>query len=193
MNNLLKRVLALIIDLFLLSFICNVFAVATISSNNFSSLEKELVTIQENYDEKKIDEKTYINQVSDVFYDIIRCSGLYMIISIAIYLLYFGYYQYIRNGQTIGKKILHIKVIGKDRDLAINDYVYRSMLINGVLFNFLIILLLFFGSRQIFMFMYFLIMLIFYILVFICGLMVILRKDHRGLHDFLGHSEVVNE
>ena len=193
MNNFLKRVVALIIDLFILSCVCNLFGIVTIKSDTYISLDKEAASIQENYDKGKIDSEAYINQVSDICYDMLRGTGLYMIISIAIYLLYFGYYQYKRGGQTIGKKLLHIKVKGKDRDLSINDYVYRSLIINGILFNFIIVLLLFFGSKQIFMLLYSLIMLLYYVIMIICGLMVLIRKDHRGLHDFIGHSEVVNE
>ena len=193
MNNFFKRAVALIIDLFFLSFVCNVFSLVTVRSDTLLSIEQEFISIQENFEKEKIDDEAYINQAVDVFYDMFQSLGLYMVVSIGVYLFYFGYFQYKKNGQTIGKRIMKIRVQGKNRDLTINDFVYRSFIANGILFQFIIVLLLFFGSKQMFMWLYFLITLVSYIIMVLCGLMVLFRKDHRGFHDFIGHSEVVNE
>lgn len=193
MNNFFKRLAAFVIDLLFISLLCNAFSLFTIDSRTVQALNKELTTTYETYQKQEIDDETFVNQSSDIAYDMLRASGLYYIISIGLYILYFGWYQYRKHGQTIGKKIMHIKVKGKDKDLTVNDYFFRSLLINGILFDFIVVLLLFFGSKDVFMNLYTIIKILEFIVIGICGTMVIMRKDNRGLHDLIGHSEVVNE
>lgn len=192
MNNFIKRLSAFLIDMLILSLICGALSIFLIDNDYNNKLGLEMTETYQSYIENEIDESVFVNKFGDISYDLMRKNALYNIVSIGIYLLYFGLYQYLNSGQTIGKKIMKIKVVGKKCDLNVNNFVIRSLLIDSILFNLISIIILLFLPKDAYILSNNTLIIFQYLILFICALMVIFRKDNRGLHDIICNTEVVN-
>lgn len=192
MSDFFKRFLAYIIDLMIISIVCSFFSVFLIDSNKVSKLVDEAGHTYQSYLEEKIDDEAFVSRVEDIGYDIVKSGSLYSIVSIGIYMLYFAVYQFKNNGQTIGKKLLKIKVVGIDDDLTINQFVFRSFVIDSIFFNLLNVMGLLFLSKDLYLLFNSTLIIIQYLILFICAIMVIFKKDHRGLHDIVARTKVIN-
>ena len=191
MKIVIKRFFAFILDSLIVSLICSLFFVLLVDNNKMDKLTNELSYTYDSFIEERIDDEAFFNQVSDISYDILRASSLFSIVSIGINICYFVVYQY-RNGQTIGKKVFKIRVYKCDKELTINDFIYRTFIGNMILFNLLNVIMLLFLSKDVYNFVNMALINIEFLVLFICVVMTIFRKDHRGLHDLIGHTKVVN-
>ena len=101
-------------------------------------------------------------------------------------------YQFYFNGQTLGKKILGIKVVSNDsKPLTIDNYIYRSFIVNSILFNIITFSFVVFASKEVWLVGISVFGLLNYLVLFICLLMIIFNKDGRGLQDLVGNTKVV--
>lgn len=186
-----QRLLALMLDLILVSIISSLLTYPLINNDNYKKLSNEATNVIEEYLESKITAETYINRSADISYDLSRVTGLSSIITIAIYILYFVVYQWYNKGQTIGKKILKIKLVSSnDNDLTLNGIALRSLLINFILVDMIMIVVIIFGSKDVYFVTSNLFQSLQYIFVFITAIMILSRKDKRGLHDVITHTKV---
>lgn len=192
MNSFFKRLLAYIIDLMIISIVCSFFSVILIDNSKISKLVDEAGSTYQNYLEEKIDDEAFVGRVEDIGYDIVKSGSLYSIVSIGIYMLYFAVYQFKHKGQTIGKRLLKIKIIGVDGDLTMNQLIFRSFIIDSILFNLLNVMCLLFLPKDIYLLFNSTLIIIQYLVLFICVVMVMFKKDHMGLHDMVAHTKVVN-
>ena len=129
-----QRLGAYLIDIFLILLISSIVTMPFTSSNNYEKLSEETNKVVEEYTNGKIDMNTYMNRVSSISYDMARETGLSSIIMIAVYVLYFIVYQYYKKGQTVGKKLMKIRIESTDSDeLSINAMLMRSFIINSIL------------------------------------------------------------
>lgn len=186
-----KRLCAFIIDSLIILIICSLLSFPFVDGSKINKLMLEFNDSYQSYIDNKIDDKVFVNQAEDISYDILRINSLVSVISIAISIFYFVIYQY-KSGQTIGKKIFKIKIEGVDRELNINDYIFRSFIGYGLLFNLLNVIILMFLPKDMYIFTNMALIYSEFLILFICAAMVIFRKDHRGLHDLIGHTKVIN-
>ena len=188
-----QRLGAYLIDMFLIFLISSIVTMPFTSSNNYEKLSEETNKVVEEYTNGKIDMNTYMNRVSSISYDMARETGLSSIIMIAVYVLYFIVYQYYNKGQTIGKKIMKIRIEGVDSDqLSINVMLVRAFIINSILVNLIVLTMSILGRRDVYTVSVSIFQLIQYAVLFVTALMVLSRKDKRGLHDIICHTKVVN-
>jgi len=186
------RLMAYVLDIFLVSFVASLIMMVVPENKNFVKLQEEAITLQENYMEDKITEEEFIRQYAMITYDADYASVISYIIEVALIVLYFVVFQFYNNGQTIGKKIMGIKIASiDDRELTINDYLYRSIIIDAVLANILVIILVLFMSKNYYFYFSFTLQIIQIILLLVTIFMILFRKDRRGLHDLASHSQVV--
>lgn len=191
-SSFLERLGAFIIDFILISFIASIITYPINTGSNYQKLSKEATTTMEKYTDGKISAKTYMSRSADISYDMAKESGLSTIITIIIYSLYFIVYQFKMSGQTIGKKILKIKISKTDNsELSINDIMFRSLLIDFILFDILVLCITLFGTKDIYFYGTGIIEFIQYGIIFISAIMILSRKDKCGLHDIIAHTQVI--
>lgn len=189
-----ERLAALLIDIFLISIITSMFSLVVVNNDNYNKLSKESSKLMNEYVEGKIKPTTYINRTSDITYDISRETAGLTIITLAIYISYFMIYQYKNNGQTIGKRIFKLRVVSNDsRKLTINSFAIRSLIINSILINMMQLSFTLLSTKDIYFVSSMLLESINYILLFVIAMMVLSRKDKRGLHDIITNTKVVKE
>jgi uncharacterized RDD family membrane protein YckC len=195
--SLFKRIVAYVIDVTILSVIISIIASIFFSSSNIEILKDELSVIFNEYAEGKISIITYINKVSDINYDIDYETIGYTIIQFIIYVLYFIIYQFKNNGQTLGKKIMKIRIIScNDNDtdynsLTTDSLVKRSLIVNElfvIMFSLTAILTV---NRRYYYSLIIFINIIQSLIIFISCFMILYRKDGKTIHDILANTQVV--
>ena len=157
-------------------------------------LEDEEIT-QKEYD-KKIEKLTssFDDKNIDYNYKLIKLSIISTIISILVILLYFVVIQYYFNGQTLGKKIMKLRVVSNsDKKLNIFNFLIRSLILNEVLINSLSIILVLILSKSNYLIYNEIIYVFNYILEMALIFTIIYDKKNRGIHDYLANTKVISE
>lgn len=188
------RLIAYIIDILLVSIICSGIMFLIPENKNYSKYVKEYEQIQTDFIKAKISKEEYINKSSDIIYDIDYSNVVPMIIEIILIILYFVVFQFYNKGQTLGKKLMKLRVISiGNTNITLNQMACRSLIINAILINILILATLLFLGRNYYYYISSGLQGIAGIIVFITLIMILFRKDGRGLHDVTAGTKVVQE
>jgi uncharacterized RDD family membrane protein YckC len=188
-----KRILAYLIDVVIV-------LLASSMLSSISYLNPQLETYNKYYDEysektkdyldKKTADDEYLQITNDYSYKLERNSVYSSIISVVTILLYFGVFQKYNNGQTLGKKLLNIRVKG---NLNVFKYLLRTAIIYNVFINVAKIILIVALDQNQYLnankYLYALALVVEVTTI----VMIMLRKDHKGLHDLIVGSEIVEE
>ncbi len=189
-----ERLGALVIDLVIITLCTSIFSTFVVDKDNYEKLTKESSELMEKYMNGKIKPTTYINRASDISYDLARTTGGLSIITIGIYILYFIVFQFKNNGQTIGKKVFKLRVISNDeKELTMNNFAIRSLLVNNILGDLIILSLSILGTKNMYFASSMLVQVIEYGLIFAIAITVLSRKDKRGIHDLITNTRVIKE
>ena len=186
-----KRLCAYIIDYLIVSLFAALIAGAFIDSDKLLELNERLenvtseITTSLEFDELRYEE--YI----DVCYDMARFQGIITLVELVIIIAYFVVYQIYNNGQTIGKKLMKIKVISTKDDLTMNQMIFRTCFSTSLLVNIISLLLMSFVSKYTYFYGIGILEFIFYIVFLISVGMVVFTKKGLAIHDKLFNTEVV--
>lgn len=218
MKTFIKRVVAYLIDIILVSLISTF-----ITSNSYinkdykiyndtyekyieisNEYENNILELEEQLNDEEIDEDTYnteIEKLNEEYsenninynYKLLKYSIVPTIISILLILLYFVVIQFYFNGQTLGKKIMKIQIKSNSgKNLTIFNYLLRSLIINEVLINVISVICLFILSKSNYLIYNQIIYIITYVLEITIISMMMFDKNHRGLHDYIANTKVVD-
>ena len=188
-----KRILAYLIDLFIISFIVALLFRLPMFEKDYdkfdelSNQEMELI-FSGNID--NLDE----DGIYELEYQLNRASLPMLIIRVGVLLLYFGVFQYIWNGQTLGKRLMNIK-IAPNTGKVLNPglFIIRSVLVSNMIPSILNILALIFFGRELWIISYNFIGNFQFVIMGILYGFVIFREDERGLHDILCNTKVISK
>ena len=219
MKIVIKRFVAYAIDIFIVSMISSLITSNTLINKDF----KKYMDTYEKYEEivdKYEDDKEALNDaleyeaITDDEYDIkleelnetfdkdnvnynyklIKLSIVSTIVSILVILLYFVVIQYYFNGQTVGKKIMKLRVVSNSsKKLNILNYLFRSLILNSVLINTLSIIMVFALSKNNYLIYNEIIYVVNYIIEMAIIFMMGFNKDNRGLQDYVANTKVIYE
>ena len=189
-----KRFFAYIIDIFIVLVIANLITMFIPISEKTQDYYKELQTTQKKMYDKEIDVKEYTDIVLEDNYNISKGTVLISLTSIIIYILYFVVYQVYNNGQTVGKKLMKIKVKSiTDESLSINTMLFRALIIYGIATNIINLILILLLKKELYLSISNTISIIQSLIVIISVFMILFSKQKRGIHDILTKTEVVNK
>lgn len=184
-----KRLTAYIIDAILISIIASLI-MSFIPTKNVDV--KEINQLTEKYTKGKINTNTYIKDISEKNYKLEQSKIPSYILSLTLTFVYFVILQYKLKGQTLGKKILNIKVVhNEDGELTVNNYIFRSLIINELFYSMLSVLCIFIFKNSTFFYSLGTLNMINVALLITCAIMVTTRSDKRGLHDLVGNTKVI--
>lgn len=163
---------------------------------------KDLIT--SSYEDNKISQGEYkeitnkINEdnadlANDYNYILGRIAISDSIITLVCTLFYFGVIQYFLKGQTIGKKILKLKVVSASKKkINLLNYILRSLIVNNVLLNIVGIIFLAYSSKTIYLKADNILSTLVSVVEAIIIFLVLTRDDARGLHDLLFNTKVIS-
>lgn len=188
-----QRFVAFMIDLILVSFITSLVTAIIPTNSSIDKLYDQQVKIVENYTNQKITMQEYVNQLVDINYDIAKQTGIITLVSIAISLLYYVLYVYKNDGQSIGKKMMKIKIQkkNKDKELTMNDLLFRTMILQGTLVSIIGFCTILFLDKDTYLATNSLLNLIQYSILIISFFLIAFTKERQGLHDMVAKTEVV--
>lgn len=175
--------------------------------DKYEKLENKYENAKEKYKDKKITKKKY-NEIKNSYndykkgyekqikkfnYEISKNSVISTIISIAIVIAYFGIFQFSMNGQTIGKKLMKLKVVkNKKGELNIFNYLIRCAILNGVIINLALIIFVNIFSANDFYMANYIVSNIQSIVEILILIMIFMTSDARGLHDYIAGTKVID-
>lgn len=189
-----KRFFAYVIDIFIVLVIANLITMFIPISEKTQDYYKELQTTQKKMYDKEIDVKEYTDIVLEDNYNISKGTVLISLTSIIIYILYFVVYQVYNNGQTVGKKLMKIKVKSiTDEPLSINTMLFRALIIYGIAANIINLILILLLKKELYLSISNTISIIQSLIVIISVFMILFSKQKKGIHDIITKTEVVNK
>lgn len=201
----LKRIIGYILDIILVTLVAT--ALSNIKQINpymdkFNETYEEYEKVVEEY--KKIDTsdesenavakaKEYENRIIDINYKIYKYKTVSNTISIVCLLLYFGLFEFLANGQTLGQKAMKLKIVKKDsmERSKVWNYGIRIIVLNNIVFTIIAMILVFVLKAKPFYYAASTISLIQNGILLLNIIMVVMRNDHRGLHDMLSNTVVI--
>ena len=189
--NFIQRALAYLLDIFILSFI---FSIITIGFKPNTEIEKKYNEVYDNYIKGEITAEQYLDEYTDVLYDMQKANALPNAINTVLIIAYFIVFQYLNKGQTIGKKLLKIKIVNEDKkEISLSQMLIRGIMIYSILSSLINIILFFNVSRKVYMTSYLTIGAIETLILFLSAIFILYRNDKKALHDIVSKSIVIKE
>lgn len=189
----LPRALAYLIDILLIIIVSSIIITVLPENKNYTKSLEEYNKIQEDFTSRKITMDQYFNKSVPVVYDMDYNNVPSMIIQVTLLVLYFVVFQTVNKGQTIGKKLMKIKIVSTDgKDLTMNQVAIRAVIINSIFINLLMVGTVLFSNRDIYYYISLGLQGFEGLLVVITLVMILFRTDGKGLHDLLAKTQVVS-
>lgn len=187
-----QRLVAFIIDIMIVSMVASLLSYPFYDAESVTKLSNNTTELTEKYMNQEIDMETYMTESVDISYEMARKNGIVSLVTIFLSILYFVCYQVRNDGQTIGKKLMRIQIVKDDEsDLTVNNMIFRSLIINSILADMIIIAFIIFANKNVYFYGVGTIEMIQYTVIFVSALMVMFSKTGRGLHDLVAHTKVV--
>lgn len=187
-----QRFIAFLLDIFILSSIASLISYPFLDAKSIDKLNKNSSEVIEKYTTGEIDMDTYVDEVKGISYQLSQKQGVVSLVTLFLAVLYFIVYQYYNNGQTIGKKLMKIKVVSStDKEITMNSFIFRSLIVNSILVDMISFAIVIFGNETEYFYGVAICGIIKYTLLLICGFMVMWSKSGLGLHDRIAHTTVV--
>ncbi len=187
----LKRAIAFVIDILIVSLIVSLI-ITNKNANINEQRSRELMKVINDYSNEKITMDEYLKKYSDILYEVNEDNYNDNIVYLIVNIAYFLIFQFLNKGATIGKKIMKIRIVNRDKkDISLWQLLIRVSLVNELLAMILLLIIVKLFSGVPFLLLYGLVSLIRNVIVIVCGVMIFVRKDNMGLHDIISCSQVV--
>ncbi len=195
------RFVAYLLDILLIYIVAGFLLNTRLINPNYDKYmdtQEKYTELVENASEENMNVLT--DEFKDIFYDLNKYGVAYNIATLTLLLLYFGVFQKFNNGQTLGKKIMKIKVVdNKDgNNVSLLKFIIRTIpmqfiYIGSVLTLLLNSILVYILNGTKFLYAYSLIVTIVGIINIVSFLFIIFRKDKRSVSDLIVNTKVVKE
>ena len=192
----LKRFIAFTIDIFIVSIICEALSTMNfinIYRDDYLKTYNEYQEIYDSFENNQITLDQYNENVIYYNYELSKDNIISYIIYIVIFTSYFVGLNCLYDGQTLGKKLMNIKIESKNnKKLNAWTYILRTILLTGIFGTFVLLILVFILKEKAYYDASFITSLLQYILQLIICITTLLNKEGRGLHDIICKTKVVD-
>lgn len=188
-----KRLQAYIIDLLIMILFMYIISFL-FKNSSIEYLYLELNNLKDLSINNKVSILNNLEKYSMIIYQIDKHQMPLYIINIFYIIIYFIFIPFVTKGQTIGKKIMHIKISMNDDSLiTISSLTKRSFITTGILISLILIIMIHFIPSNLYFYMVSIFAFIQVLLVIISGFMVIYRRDKKGAQDIIGLTKIMEE
>ncbi len=193
MDTSLKRIIAFVIDIVIVSLVVSLLNYLPIDpyKDKYQEKYKEYTElIQKNTEEGS---QEFKDEIIEVNYEVYKYRTYSSIISAGALILYFGVLQLVLDGQTLGKKIMKIRVVSnKDKKLNFWSYLIRIVVLNNIWLSLLNVGAVYVVSGVKFYYVTYVIGMISSLMYMLNLIMIMFRNDNRGLHDMIAGTKVID-
>lgn len=206
----LRRIMAYFIDIILVVMVSTLITSNKYIDINYSKYQKvynEYKTCYDEYEsllkdseEEKSDEKEsdkldkYEEKLNNYSYRLSKLSFVPRFMGIILSLFYFVVLQFYFNGQTLGKKIMKLRVVSNDnKNINIFSFLIRSLIVNEIFISSLNLICILFLSKNVYFTYSKVIYFVTYFIEILIVFTIIFSKDNRGIHDILANTKVIDE
>lgn len=192
-----KRLSAYLIDIMIVGFVAtclsSIVAINPYYDNYLEKYEEMEEIMNKAMDEDNL-EFWNNSEFRDVYQGVVKFGSVSSLLSLGCYLLYFVGFQKWNKNQTVGKKLMKIKVVSEDGDsVSVWQYLVRTVVVYNLIFTSLNVAMSFWFSSSSFFVTSIAVSLVGELITYAGYLMIVFRKDGLGLHDILGKTRVVSE
>ena len=147
-----KRVLAYLVDVMIISFVSLLLTYFVPTSENYNKLNKEFENLTIDYRNQEVTMEEDLEKGTDINYQLNKEAVPQTIVSTVLSIIYFVVLAYFMNGETLGKKLMKIKITSNnDKKLTMNNYLIRALVIDSVLMNIITIITILLFSKDIYL------------------------------------------
>lgn len=188
-----KRMGAFVIDYFIVLVIASLITMG-FNTNKNNDLNSQMNQLISDYQNEKITIDEYKDETYKLNYELQKENITVNIVTITLYIGYFVVFATLNKGQTLGKKLLKIRVVNKNNDKpSIWNMLVRSLFIYNIISILFSTVAVNFLNINTFTYIYTTLGYIEYFVIIISFFMVIYKKDGRGLHDMIAGTNVIEE
>lgn len=188
-----ERLASYIIDFLIVSSLLSIICYKL--PDNSSTYIEEINTIYESYTNNEITPTDFADKYLDIVYNEEKKDILTPTISVILTIGYFIVFQYLNNGQTLGKKILKIQVVDKNTNTppSILKGTIRTIFILNIASNIITIILRTCVDKNTYLITSTILSIFNWIFLVITIVLMISKSSCRGLHDLMANTIVIKE
>lgn len=190
-----RRILAYIIDMLIVSFILAIFSkiplISIDTDKYYDTYERYFETLRET---AQAGETMSAEVMSEFEYDLAKASINSTVANLVLTIVYFIGFQFLNKGQTIGKKLMKVKVTNDNGDApSLLQMIIHVGVGYSVFITIITSTLFFAASKSTYLSLITYLQFLDMAIVFIGIIMILFRKDEKGLHNLLAKTKVVRE
>lgn len=189
----LKRVVAYLIDMILVSALATAISVVFINNNDYQLRTEQLIDLTRKLSSNEITNEEYTKESNELNYYLAKESVGTTAIMASVTIVYFVVLSYFCHGITLGKYLMKLRVVSaNDKELNILNYLLRSLFINLILSNLFSVIFVSLMSKDTFISIYPRVNNILSLFILVTILFITYRNDGRGLHDFMANTKIIS-
>lgn len=192
MDTSLKRIIAFVIDIVIVSLVVsliNLLPLDPYKDKYKDAYEKYNEVVQKSTEDEKND---YKDEIIELNYEVYKYRTYSSMFSATALILYFGVLPLVMNGQTLGKKIMKLRVISNnEKKLNFWKYLIRIVILNNIWLSLINIGAVYVVNGVKFYYVTYVISMLSSLIYMLNLIMVMFRKDNRGLHDMVAGTKVI--
>ncbi len=186
-----KRICAYLIDIFIINAI--IFLVTT-SINTTNDYQEKLSELTEKYATKEVAYQEFIEEYNELSYKVQKNNYIYYSVELIITIGYFIVFQTLNKGQTLGKKLLKLRVVSnEEKEVNFKNIILRSIFLYSILPLLVTVTTIKFLNMKTYINIYSIVTSIETMFLILTFGFIIYRKDKRGLHDIMANTKVISE
>ena len=186
-----KRVSAYVIDYIIIMI---ALLGITASMNIDSDISNDINDLTNEYRNGEITIEEYTEKALPLNYELTKRKLPANIATVVVFIGYYVIFAYFNKGQTLGKKICKIKVVNIDGNKpSIWNMLIRSLFIYGIITSLYSVISINFLNMKDFNYSVSVVSVVESMILIICTLMMLYKKDGRGLHDIIAKTNVIGE
>ena len=192
MDTSLKRIIAFVIDIVIVSLVVsliNLLPIDPYQDKYKDTYEKYNEVVRKSTEDGSHD---YKDEIIELNYEVYKYRTYSSVFSAAALILYFGVLPLVMNGQTLGKKIFKLRVVSNNnKKLNFWKYLIRIVILNNIWLSLINVGAVYIVDGVKFYYVTYVISMISSLVYMLNLIMVMFRKDNRGLHDMVAGTKVI--
>lgn len=185
-----QRIFAFILDFAIIALVAGLIAMPfNLGPSNI--LVKEYDELTKSYLNNEIDETIFLAKEKELKYQIDYASIGETLLVIVLSVGSFVVLPLYNNGQTLGKRMMKIRIVSEEEELSANQLVLRSFVVNDILASLMLVSSVMFLKTDAYYVVRIIVISITSVLYLINVFMIAIRKDGKGLHDLLAKTKTI--